>query len=321
MTPEASLPATMIRASGIEKAYGSIAVLGRVDLEVRAGEIFALLGPNGAGKTTMVNILTTLVAADAGEASVAGYDVAHQAALVRTAISLTGQYAAVDEFLTGEENLRMMARLNRLDAAAARARIETVLGQFDLNEVAARKVGTYSGGTRRRLDLAISLIAQPPLIFLDEPTTGLDPRSRMGLWKVVRELAADGTTIFLTTQYLEEADQLADRIAVIDAGAIIAEGTADDLKRGLSGERVELTFTDATAYATAARIVIGDDIECDVERLAVSVGTDQTVHTVKQLLDLMGQHDLPIDNIAIVRPSLDDVFLALTGHLTTEVAA
>jgi ABC-2 type transport system ATP-binding protein len=311
----------VIRAVGIEKSYGDVPVLAGVDLAVAPGEIFALLGPNGAGKTTMVHILTTLIRADRGRATVAGHDVVAEAARVRAAISVTGQYAAVDEFLTGAENLRMMGRLVRLDGDRASRRIDGLLRDFDLADVATRKVATYSGGTRRRLDLAISLLAAPPILFLDEPTTGLDPRSRLSLWQAVRRLAAEGTTIFLTTQYLEEADQLADRIAVIDHGRIIAEGTADDLKRGVSGERVELTFTDVEAYRRATSVVTGHDVERDDERLVVGVGTDDTVATVKRLLDVMAEHRVPIDGVAILRPSLDDVFLALTGRDTNEEEA
>ena len=319
--PPDHLPDPVIEIVGIEKSYGAVAVLEGIDLHVGRGEIFALLGPNGAGKTTLVNILTTLVKTDAGRSSVGGFDVTTQAAAVRSTISLTGQSAAVDEFLTGEENLRMMGRLVGLGRSGGRVRAAELLAQFDLVDAAGRRAGTYSGGMRRRLDLAISLLARPPVIFLDEPTTGLDPRSRQALWNVVRSLAAEGVTIFLTTQYLEEADQLADRIAVIDGGRIIAEGTADELKRGVSGARVELTFGDPVSFERAVAVVGGADLQADAERLALSVGAEQTVEVVKSLLDLMQHHAIAIDGIAIIRPTLDDVFLALTGHPTTEAAA
>ncbi len=318
-TPDVCAP--MIEVAGLEKAYGAVTVLEGIDLQVGRGEIFALLGPNGAGKTTLVRILTTLVEADAGRAVVGGYDVATHAADVRSIISLTGQAAAVDEFLTGEENLRMMGRLVHLTKGDARARAAALLAQFDLVEAGGRRVGTYSGGMRRRLDLAISLLADPPVLFLDEPTTGLDPRSRQGLWEVVRSLAATGVTVFLTTQYLEEADQLADRIAVIDGGRIIAEGTADELKQGLSGARVELTFGDPDTFGRAVATMVADDVQIDAERLSLRIGADETVVVVKALLDRMESSAIPIDGIAIIRPTLDDVFLALTGHRTTEPTA
>jgi ABC-2 type transport system ATP-binding protein len=311
----------VIEVVGLEKAYGAVAVLDGIDLRVGRGEIFALLGPNGAGKTTLVHILTTLVKADAGQSRVGGFDVATQAAAVRSTISLTGQSAAVDEFLTGEENLRMMGRLLRLGKSEASVRAAALLEQFDLVDAGARRAGTYSGGMRRRLDLAISLLAGPPVIFLDEPTTGLDPRSRQALWGAVRSLAAQGVTIFLTTQYLEEADQLADRIAVIDGGRIIAEGTADELKQGVSGARVELTFGDPESFERAASVLDASGAQRDAERLALSISAEQTVAVVKHLLDLMEHHAIPIEGIAIVRPTLDDVFLALTGHPTTEASA
>jgi ABC-2 type transport system ATP-binding protein len=311
----------VIKVVGVGKSYGALTVLEGIDLQVDRGEIFALLGPNGAGKTTLVHILTTLVKADAGRATVGGFDVATRAAGVRSTISLTGQSAAVDDFLTGEENLRMMGRLGHLSKVEARIRSTELLEQFDLVDAAGRKARTWSGGMRRRLDLAISLLAKPPVIFLDEPTTGLDPRSRLALWNVIRSLAAEGVTIFLTTQYLEEADQLADRAAVIDGGRIVAEGTPDELKRGLAGERVELTFRDPVSFERAEVVVVAEDVQADPERLAVSVGAEQTVAVVKHLLELMEHHAIPIDGIAIIRPTLDDVFLALTAHATTKAAA
>ena len=319
-------PDPIIRTADLTKTFGATTVLQGVDLEVARGSIFALLGPNGAGKTTMVNILTTLKRADAGTATVAGHDVSTEAARVRSAISVTGQYAAVDDFLTGAENLRMMARLAHQPPAAARARADELLAQFDLTEAAHRKVATYSGGMRRRLDLAISLVGRVPVIFLDEPTTGLDPRSRLALWQAVRDQAGLGTTIFLTTQYLEEADQLADRIAVIDGGRIIAEGRADDLKRGVSGDRVEIGVPPETlALAAEALAQGGVEVVTDVDRATVSVAArdpEATVPLVRELLARMDEHRLPVGSINVVRPSLDDVFLALTGHAATqEVAA
>ncbi len=325
---------TIISAMGITKSFGAQPVLAGVDLHVQRGEIVALLGPNGAGKTTLVNILTTLVRPDAGHATINGFDLGTQPAQVRSSISLTGQSVAVDGFLTGRENLTMLGRLAHLGTTAARRRAAELLGQFELDAAADRRAATYSGGMRRRLDLAMSLVARPPVIFLDEPTTGLDPRSRQALWGAVRELAGAGTAILLTTQYLEEADHLADRIAVVDAGAIIAEGTADDLKRSVSGERVELTFPDAATFGRACAVLgegvasavgapkeSGRAIHHDRERMAVSVGGDDAVLLTRAVLDLMAEHRLAVDAIAIVRPSLDDVFLALTGHGSTEVAA
>ncbi|HZX39420.1 MAG TPA: ATP-binding cassette domain-containing protein, partial [Streptomyces sp.] len=237
-----------IEATGIAKAYGKVSVLDGIDLRVERGAVFALLGPNGAGKTTAVRILATLTTADAGHARVAGYDVVADRARVRRAISLTGQFAAVDEKQTGEENLRMMARLSGLSRAAARRRAAELLERFHLTDAGHRQTGTYSGGMRRRLDLAAGLVGDPEVVFLDEPTTGLDPRSRQELWQAVRDLAARGATVFLTTQYLEEADRLADRIAVVDGGRLVAEGTADELKARVAGHRLDLVLNDTAAY-------------------------------------------------------------------------
>src|SRR6516164_2483561 len=256
-----------IRVRGLVKSYGGHRVLDGLDLTVPAGSVYALLGGNGAGKTTTVRILATLTRPDDGRVTVAGFDVTAERAKVRQAISLTGQYAALDDLQTGVENLRMMGRLSGLGAGQARTRTAELLRQFDLTEAGKRQVGTYSGGMRRRLDLAASLVARPKVIFLDEPTTGLDLPSRQALWATIAGLAAGGTTIFLTTQYLEEADRLADRIAVLAGGRLAAEGTADDLKRGVSGERVELTFSDAETFAAASSIVAGPDVELDGDRL------------------------------------------------------
>jgi ABC-2 type transport system ATP-binding protein len=310
----------MIAASGLTKSYRANHVLRGLDLEVERGEIFALLGPNGAGKTTTVNILTTLITPDAGTASIAGIDVVRQPERVRGVISLTGQYASVDEFQTGEENLSMMARLAHLGSRAGRARAAELLERFDLEDAARRRVETYSGGMRRRLDLAISLIAHPPVVFLDEPTTGLDPRSRAQMWAVVQDLANAGTTILLTTQYLEEADQLANTIAVIDGGSVIAQGTAAELKRGVSGDHIELTFGDQRSFDAAMRLNI-HGAQRDDETRSIRVPTNEPVTAIRELLAVTDRDGLDVANIAIIRPTLDDVFLALTGHQATEKQA
>ncbi|KQM84037.1 ATP-binding cassette domain-containing protein [Agromyces sp. Leaf222] len=286
-----------IEAHGLRKRFGRTDVLAGLDLAVPAGTIFALLGPNGAGKTTTINILTTLVRPDEGTVSVAGHDVLARPDEVRRRISLTGQSAAVDEVLTGTENLVMLGRLSGLSARDARARAAELLERFDLTDAAGRRVGTYSGGMRRRLDLALSLVVAVPVIFLDEPTTGLDTRSRQELWAVIRSLADDGATVFLTTQYLEEADRLADRIAVLDHGRIAAEGTADELKARIGGEVVELR--DETGAVLA------------------ELPTDGTVHGLRaavERIDRLPAATAPGATIAIRRPSLDDVFLAITGR-------
>ncbi len=308
----------MIVTTSLTKSYRNTPVLRGIDLEVERGEIFALLGPNGAGKTTTVNILTTLIKSDAGTASVAGFDVDRDAAKVRAALSLTGQFAAVDPFQSGAENLEMMARLTHLGRRTAKLRTAELLEQFDLVDAARKRVGTYSGGMRRRLDLAISMIATPPVVFLDEPTTGLDPRSRNQMWDVVGQLAAAGTTILLTTQYLEEADKLADRVAVINAGTIVATGTPAALKSGLRGDSVELTFDDAASWAIARDVDFGAGSLTDDSRNTISVASAEPVRTTRELLAIAEHHELTVSNIAIQGPTLDDVFLHLTG---TEVAA
>ena len=286
-----------IEAQGLRKAYGDTRVLDGLDLQVQRGEVFALLGPNGAGKTTTVRILSTLLAPDAGSARVAGHDVVREAKAVRSAISLTAQEAAVDGLLTGAENLRMMARLRRVKD---KRRVDALLEQFDLTDAANRRVETYSGGMRRRLDLAMSLIAHPQVIFLDEPTTGLDPRSRNAVWDAVKALADGGTTILLTTQYLEEADRLADRIAVLSQGQIAALGTADELKARVGRETVELFFDDEET-ANAATAVLGG------LKLPVDGAED-----VRRILDDLADRGLPATRIALHKPTLDEVFLALT---------
>ncbi|MGW0435446.1 ATP-binding cassette domain-containing protein [Micromonospora sp. NPDC003197] len=304
----------IVKAHGIHKSYRRVKVLDGVDLSVRKGTVFALLGPNGAGKTTLVRILSTLIKPDTGTATVAGHDVLRTPKKVRETISLTGQYAAVDELLTGEENLLMMGRLCHLDPAATRRRTAELLDQFDLAQARSRLVKTYSGGMRRRLDLAVSLLGRPSVIFLDEPTTGLDPRSRQAMWDQVRELVAAEVTVFLTTQYLEEADQLADQIAMIDDGRVIAEGTAESLKSQLASERVELLLGTGDDFERARQELDGQTIGIDRELRTISVTTDGSAEQVRHLLDQMAKQNIVVDRISTHRPSLDDVFLALTGR-------
>ncbi len=305
-----------IEATGLEKSYGALRVLGGVDIDVAPGSVYALLGPNGAGKTTTVRILATLLPPDAGTARVAGHDVVTERALVRRAISLTGQDVAIDELQTGAENLRMMARLYRLPKARARARADELLERFDLTEAAGRRVGDYSGGMRRRLDLAASLIVRPAVLFLDEPTTGLDPRSRQAVWDVVTGLTRDGVTILLTTQYLEEADRLADHVAVMDGGKIVAEGTSAELKAQVAGHRLDLTATDAGAFHALVRELGARAVQPASERLAVSVATDGSAGHVRALLDELDPGRRAVARFAVHTATLDDVFLALTGHPT-----
>ncbi|WP_171468280.1 ATP-binding cassette domain-containing protein [Cellulosimicrobium sp. 72-3] len=305
----------MIAAQGLEKSYGDHAVLRDVDLTVRRGEIFALLGPNGAGKTTTVNILTTLVRPDGGTARVAGADVVHDAARVRETIALTGQYASVDEFQTGRENLVMMGELAHLPRRAVRPRAAALLERFDLADAADRRVGTYSGGMRRRLDLAISLVADPAVLVLDEPTTGLDPASRAQLWEVVRGLAADGTTVLLTTQYLEEADRLADTIAVLHDGRVAARGTAAELKALVAGDHVRVAFDDPESLAAAVGLAPSIGLArptTDAKDLSLTAPSDDPVRTIRDVLAAADAHALAVVGVSVVRPTLDDVFLALT---------
>jgi ABC-2 type transport system ATP-binding protein len=301
-----------ITASGLRKAYGRKLVLDGLDLDIPAGSIFALLGPNGAGKTTTVNILSTLVAADGGSARVAGHDPARDPDAVRAAIGVTGQFSAVDGLLTGEENLVLMADLHHLPRAEGRRRARDLLERFDLADAAGTPAATYSGGMRRRLDLAMGLVGRPRVLFLDEPTTGLDPRSRRALWQLIRELAATGVTVLLTTQYLEEADQLAGRIAVLDHGRIVAAGTADELKSLVPGGHVRLTFPDAAGYDAAARVLTG--AVRDDAALALQVASGGTAHEIRDLLDQLDRLDVRADRLSVHTPDLDDVFLALTGR-------
>jgi len=289
-------------------------VLTGVDLRVERGSVFALLGPNGAGKTTTVRILATLTPPDAGRARVAGFDVVRDRHRVRRSISLTGQYAAVDELQTGEENLRMMGRLARLPRAQARRRARELLDQFDLADAGRRRVATYSGGMRRRLDLAASLVGRPSVIFLDEPTTGLDPRGRQAMWGVITGLAGSGVTVFLTTQYLEEADRLADRIALIDGGRVVAEGTAAELKQKVADQRLELELADAAAFDEVARSVGGRAVASDPGHLTIGVATDGSAAHVRALLDEVDPDHRAVRRFAMHTATLDDVFLALTGR-------
>ncbi|MFF1784538.1 ATP-binding cassette domain-containing protein [Streptomyces virginiae] len=298
-----------IHATGLTKSYGDLRVLDGIDLAVPRGSVLALLGPNGAGKTTTVRILATLTAADAGTVRIAGHDTVTERSRVRELIALTGQFAAVDELQTGTETLRMMGRLAGLSPRAARTRADELLARFGLTEAAGRTAKTYSGGMRRRLDLAASLVSRPEVIFLDEPTTGLDPRSRQDLWELVRELRADGTTVLLTTQYLEEADQLADRVAVLADGRIAAEGTPAELKARVAGHRLDLTLTSPAAYeALAPRAV-----HLAPDELTLGLPTDGTAAHVRTLLDELDPDRTDIDRFTLRSATLDDVFLALTG--------
>ncbi|MQY27068.1 ATP-binding cassette domain-containing protein [Nocardia aurantia] len=304
-----------IAVSGLRKKYGDKVVLDGIDLEVGAGTVFSLLGPNGAGKTTTVNVLSTLTRADGGSVRVAGHDVATEAKAVRAAIGVTGQFAAVDELLTGQENLRLMVDLHGLSGRDGKRVVAELLDRFDLTAAAKKPAATYSGGMRRKLDLAMTLVGDPRIIFLDEPTTGLDPRSRRTMWSIVRDLVADGVTIFLTTQYLEEADQLADHIAVLDQGHVVAEGTPDELKRRIPGTHVRLRFAELAELDAAARIL--PDATRDDETLTLRVPGDGGTKSLRALLDRLAEYSLDAAEFSVHTPDLDDVFLALTGHATT----
>jgi ABC-2 type transport system ATP-binding protein len=303
-----------IEASGLAKSYRDVRVLSGVDLRVPSGTVFALLGPNGAGKTTTVRILATLVQADAGQARVAGFDVARDRSKVRRQISLTGQFAALDEVQTGTENLRMMGRLSGLSRTAARQRANELLEQFELTKAAGRRVATYSGGMRRRLDIAASLVARPSVIFLDEPSTGLDPQSRLAMWRVIEGLAESGVTILLTTQYLEEAERLADLIAVLDAGQIIAEGTAAELKRKVAAQRLDITGASRAAFEELTRHFGDRLVHQDDGSLTVGVPTEGDAAEIRALLDGADPGRGLIADFRLHRATLDDVFLTLTGH-------
>ncbi|MFI6038009.1 ATP-binding cassette domain-containing protein [Streptomyces sp. NPDC051315] len=296
---------------GLRKSYGDKVVLDGIDLRIPAGSVFALLGPNGAGKTTVVQILSTLIAADGGQAQVAGHDVAASPGGVRAAIGVTGQFSAVDNLITGEENMLLMADLHHLSKAEGRRVTAELLERFDLTEAAKKPAATYSGGMKRRLDIAMTLIGNPRIIFLDEPTTGLDPRSRHTMWGIIRELVADGVTVLLTTQYLEEADELADRIAVLNDGKIAAEGTAGELKRLVPGGHVRLRFTDPAAYRAAATTL--DEAAGDDEALTLQVPNDGSQRELRAILDRLEAAHIEADELTVHTPDLDDVFFALTG--------
>ncbi|MEU7069671.1 ATP-binding cassette domain-containing protein [Streptomyces narbonensis] len=302
-----------IAANGLRKSYGDKVVLDGVDLTVPAGTIFSLLGPNGAGKTTAVKILSTLVRPDAGEIRVGGHDLAAAPQAVRAAIGVTGQFSAVDGLITGEENMLLMADLHHLSKSEGRRVAAELLRRFDLTEAAKKPASTYSGGMKRRLDIAMTLVGDPRIIFLDEPTTGLDPRSRHNMWQIIRELVSDGVTVFLTTQYLEEADELADRIAVLNEGRIVAEGTADELKRIVPGGHVRLRFTDPAAYRRAALALVPGEEPGDDESLSLRIPSDGSQRELRSLLDRLDAAGVEADELTVHTPDLDDVFFALTG--------
>ncbi|MFK4099767.1 ATP-binding cassette domain-containing protein [Streptomyces sp. NPDC019531] len=300
-----------IAASGLRKSYGDKTVLDGIDLQVPVGTIFSLLGPNGAGKTTVVNILSTLISADGGQARVGGHDLTAEAQAVRAAIGVTGQFSAVDGLITGEENMLLMADLHHLAKGEGRRVAAELLERFDLTEAAKKPAATYSGGMKRRLDIAMTLVGGPRIIFLDEPTTGLDPRSRHTMWQIIRELVSDGVTVFLTTQYLEEADQLADRIAVLNGGRIVAEGSAAELKRLVPGGHVRLRFSDPAPYeraATSLRETTRDD-----EALTLQIPSDGSQRELRAVLDWLDAAGVEADELSVHTPDLDDVFFALTG--------
>ncbi|SEE55888.1 ATP-binding cassette domain-containing protein [Jiangella alba] len=305
-----------IAATGLRKSYGEQVVLDGIDITVPEATIFSLLGPNGAGKTTTVQILSTLIQGDGGSLSVAGHDLATDADGVRGAIGVTGQFSAVDNLLTGEENLLLMADLHHLERAEGRRRTAELLERFDLVDAATKPPSMYSGGMRRKLDLAMTLVGDPKVIFLDEPTTGLDPRTRRTMWTAIRELVAGGVTIFLTTQYLEEADELADRIALLDHGKIVAEGTSDELKRLIPGGHLRLQFTDPAELDQAARTFAGSTR--DDAALALQIPSDGDVHSLRAVLDHLDVASIEVASLTVHTPDLDDVFLALTGRPTEQ---
>jgi len=311
----------VIDVRNLTKSYGKTRVLNGIDLQVERGTMVALLGPNGAGKTTIVRILSTLLGFDGGSVVVDGHSVTSEADKVRAVIGLTGQAAAVDDLLTGRENLVMMGRLYRLTPRSASTRAQELLEEFDLLEAAGRPAKTYSGGMRRRLDLAVSLIATPPVLFLDEPTTGLDPRSRLAMWDIIKNLLASGTTILLTTQYLEEADQLADRIVVIDGGKVIAEGTPDALKSKVGNDRLELTFHDGDAFDRAVNALGDDVIDEKPKEFSATVVIKDTNTDIRRALDVLAEAGIAVQTLAVHKPTLDDAFLSLTGKQKLAEAA
>ncbi|MGP4010651.1 ATP-binding cassette domain-containing protein [Streptomyces sp. 4N124] len=304
-----------IAANGLRKSYGDKTVLDGIDLNVAEGSVFSLLGPNGAGKTTAVKILSTLIGADAGVISVGGHDLAADPQAVRGAIGVTGQFSAVDGLITGEENMLLMADLHHLSKSEGRRVAAELLERFDLVEAAKKPASTYSGGMKRRLDIAMTLVGSPRIIFLDEPTTGLDPRSRHNMWQIIRGLVSDGVTVFLTTQYLEEADELADRIAVLNDGKIAAEGSADELKRLIPGGHVRLHFTDPAAYQSAATALV--EVTRDDEALALQIPSGGSQRELRSLLDRLDLAGIEADELTVHTPDLDDVFFALTGSGAT----
>ncbi|WP_282794127.1 ATP-binding cassette domain-containing protein [Streptomyces sp. CC224B] len=310
------MKSSAIAVSGLRKSFGGKVVLDGIDFAVASGSVFSLLGPNGAGKTTTVNILATLMKADAGTVSIAGHNVATATKKVRSTIGVTGQFAAVDELLSGRENLQLVADLKRV--RSGHQVVTRLLERFDLAESADKMAATYSGGMRRKLDLAMTLVGNPQIIFLDEPTTGLDPRSRRTMWGIVRDLVADGTTIFLTTQYLEEADQLADQIAVLDQGRLVAQGTAEELKRQIPGTHVRLRFANLDELDTAARALPG--ASRDDQDLILRVPSDGQSRSLRDLLDRLDEHMINAQEFSVHTPDLDDVFLALTGHKSEQEA-
>jgi len=311
MNKNTHLPApAAISVTGLRKSFGQKVVLDGIDLQVAEGTIFSMLGPNGAGKTTIVQILSTLIPSSGGEARIAGYDVRTEADQVRAQIGVTGQFSAVDDLLTGTENLLLMADLNHIDRNQGRRRAAELLEVFDLTDAGSKMAMTYSGGMRRKLDLAMTLVGRPRIIFLDEPTTGLDPRSRRQLWQIIRDLAADGVTIFLTTQYLEEADQLADLIAVLDNGRLVAVGTPDELKRLIPGGHLRLEFGDADELGAAARVLGLSGY--DEDELVLQVPSDGSVKSLRGVLERLASESVKVAALSIHTPDLDDVFLTLT---------
>ncbi|HET7234804.1 MAG TPA: ATP-binding cassette domain-containing protein [Actinomycetota bacterium] len=309
MTVATAAPA--IEVAGLRKSFGRTIALDGIDLHVAAGKVFALLGPNGAGKTTTVHILSTLIDADAGEVRVAGHDPGREPGAVRDVIGVTGQFSAVDPLLTGEENLSLMADLCHLSRTEGRGRVAELIDRFDLVESAGKPAATYSGGMRRRLDLAMTLVGEPRIIFLDEPTTGLDPRGRRTVWRIVRDLVREGVTIFLTTHYLEEADQLADRVAVLDHGRLIAEGSPDELKRLIPGGSIRLEFADAPGLASAMRVFPAADRDADA--LTLRIPSDGRADSLRDVLERLRSASLEVERVTVHTPDLDEVFLALTG--------
>jgi ABC-2 type transport system ATP-binding protein len=316
MTSARPTSESAIIATGLRKAFGEHVVLDGIDLHVPAGTIFSMLGPNGAGKTTTVHLLSTLIRADAGEIRIDGHDLATEPDAVRAAIGVTGQFSAVDTLLTGTENLILMADLHHLGRAEGRRRAGRLLEQFDLVEAARKPAATYSGGMRRRLDLAMTLVGDPRIIFLDEPTAGLDPRSRRVMWQIIRSLVADGVTIFLTTQYLDEADELADRVAVLDQGRLVAEGTPAELKRRIPGGHLRLTFADEPGR-TSALPLLGAAVR-EEGALSVQVPSDGTVRSLRAVLDRLDDSGIEVAALTVHTPDLEDVFFALTGHPSTQ---